>query len=43
MTAVPASLAVFRIRDDGTLAFVRTYDTAAAAARPMFWTGMVAR
>jgi 6-phosphogluconolactonase (cycloisomerase 2 family) len=43
VTAVPASLAVFGVREDGTLAFVRSYLTDAETGRPMFWTGMVAR
>jgi len=37
---VPASLAVFRIAVDGTLAFVRRYDVA-VGDRQMFWMGMV--
>ena len=44
---VPASLAVFRVHDDGTLEFVRTYDVAAGDdslqdARSLLWTGIVA-
>jgi 6-phosphogluconolactonase len=37
---VPASLAVFRIADDGTLAFARKYDVD-VGDRQMFWMGMV--
>lgn len=37
---VPASLAVFRIRPDGTLDFVRKYDVD-VGDRTMFWMGMV--
>jgi 6-phosphogluconolactonase len=39
--AVPASLAVFRVRDDGKLDFVRKYDVD-VAGRNMWWMGMVA-
>lgn len=38
---VPAALSVFRIGDDGKLAFVRKYDIDTGAER-QFWTGMVA-
>jgi 6-phosphogluconolactonase (cycloisomerase 2 family) len=38
--AVPANLAVFRIRPDGMLDFVRTYDLA-VGRKPLWWTGMV--
>jgi 6-phosphogluconolactonase (cycloisomerase 2 family) len=37
---VPASLAVFRIGDDGKLDFVRKYDVE-VADKTMFWMGMV--
>ncbi len=37
---VPASLALFRIADDGKLDFVRKYDVD-AGDRTMFWMGMV--
>jgi 6-phosphogluconolactonase (cycloisomerase 2 family) len=37
---VPASLAVFRIGDDGQLDFVRKYDVE-VADKTMFWMGMV--
>jgi 6-phosphogluconolactonase len=37
---VPATLAVFRIADDGTLAFARKYDVD-VGDRQMFWMGMV--
>ena len=38
---VPASLSIFRVRDDGKLDFVRKYDVAADAARTLFWMGIV--
>jgi 6-phosphogluconolactonase len=38
---VPANLAVFRIRADGTLEFVKQYDVA-AGRRPLWWMGLVA-
>jgi hypothetical protein len=37
---VPASLAVFRVRNDGKLDFVRKYDLN-VGNRNMFWMGMV--
>ena len=37
---VPASLALFRIADDGKLDFVRKYDVE-VGNRTMFWMGMV--
>jgi hypothetical protein len=37
---LPAGLSVFRIGDDGTLAFVRKYDVDVAGST-MFWMGMV--
>jgi len=37
---VPASLAVFRIGDDGKLGFVRKYDVD-VGDRTLFWMGMV--
>jgi len=37
---IPASLAVFRVRNDGTLDFVRTYDVVTSTGR-MFWMGIV--
>jgi 6-phosphogluconolactonase (cycloisomerase 2 family) len=37
---VPANLAVFRIRADGTLDFVQTYDLA-VGRKPLWWTGLV--
>lgn len=39
--AVPANLAVFRIRSDGLLDFVRTYDLA-VGLKPLWWSGMAA-
>lgn len=41
LRTVPASLALFRIGDDGRLDFVRKYDVE-VGARTMFWMGMVA-
>ena len=38
---VPANLAVFRIRADGTLEFVKQYDVA-AGRKPLWWMGLVA-
>ena len=38
---VPASLAVFRIREDGKLDFVRKYDVEAGGGRTLFWMGIV--
>ena len=38
---VPSNLAVFRIRSDGMLDFVRTYDVA-VGGKPLWWTGLVA-
>jgi len=40
-TTVPAGMTVFRVGDDGTLAFARKYDVDVGAAQ-QFWTGMVA-
>ena len=37
---VPASLAVFRISDDGKLDFIRKYDVD-VGDKTMFWMGMV--
>jgi len=37
---IPAGLSVFRIGDDGTLTFARTYDID-VGERTMFWMGMV--
>ena len=37
---VPAGLSVFRIGDDGTLTFARTYDVE-VDDKLMFWMGMV--
>ena len=42
LRTVPASLAVFRIKDDGRLDFIRKYDVD-VGDRTMFWMGMVAR
>lgn len=42
LRTVPASLALFRIDDDGKLDFVRKYDVD-VGDKTMFWMGMVAR
>jgi hypothetical protein len=41
VSTVPANFAVFRIRDDGKLEFVRKYDVETAGARTLFWMGLV--
>jgi 6-phosphogluconolactonase len=38
---VPASLAFFRVRDDGKLEFVRQYDIETNASRNLFWARFV--
>jgi 6-phosphogluconolactonase len=38
---VPASLAVFRVRSDGKLDFVRKYDVETDRGRNLFWMGLV--
>ena len=38
---VPASLALFRVRDDGKLEFARKYDVKTSAGNNLFWTGIV--
>jgi hypothetical protein len=40
VSTVPASLAVFRVRDDGKLDFVRKYDVDVGGST-MFWMGIV--
>jgi len=42
VTTVPASLAVYRVRDDGKLDFVRKYDVEATNNKSLFWMGLVA-
>ncbi len=37
----PASLAVYRVRDDGMLDFARKYDVETADSRTLFWMGLV--
>jgi 6-phosphogluconolactonase len=37
---VSAGLAVFRIRNDGTLEFSRTYEMETSPSRPLWWMGM---
>ena len=39
---VPASLALFRVRDDGKLDFVRKYDVETPTGRNLFWARFVA-
>jgi 6-phosphogluconolactonase (cycloisomerase 2 family) len=39
ISTVPASLAVFRIRDDGQLDFVRKYDIETSGGSSLFWMG----
>jgi 6-phosphogluconolactonase len=41
VSAVPASLAVFRIRSDGKLDFIRKYDVEAGGSKPSYWMGLV--
>jgi 6-phosphogluconolactonase len=41
VSVMPASLAVFRVRDDGKLDFARKYDVA-VGSRNMFWMGITA-
>ena len=41
VSVLPASLAVFRVRRDGKLDFVRKYDVA-VGSRNMFWMGITA-
>jgi 6-phosphogluconolactonase len=41
LTTVPASLAMFRVRPDGKLDFVRTYDVDATERGNLFWMGIV--
>jgi 6-phosphogluconolactonase (cycloisomerase 2 family) len=41
VTMVPASLAVFRVRDDGKLDFVSKYDIEATSSKSLFWIGFV--
>jgi 6-phosphogluconolactonase len=38
---IPAGLAVFRVRNDGKLDFVRKYDVDTNAARTLWWMGVV--
>ena len=42
VTTVPASVAVYRVRDDGKLDFIRKYDVEATNSRSLFWIGLVA-
>ncbi len=38
-STIPASLALFRVRDDGKLEFARKYDMETSAGTSLFWTG----
>jgi hypothetical protein len=38
---VPASLAVYKVRDDGKLDFVRKYDVETSGVNSLFWMGLV--
>ena len=38
---IPASLVVYRVRDDGTLQFTRKYDVETSGRRNLFWMGLV--
>ncbi len=40
-STIPASLAVFRIKDDGRLDFVRKYGVDSGNGRTLFWSGIV--
>lgn len=40
-TTLPASLAVFRVRDDGKLDFVRKVDVEAGGNKSLYWMGIV--
>ena len=40
-TTVPASLAVFRVHEDGKLDFVRKYDVEAGGSNNLYWMGIV--
>jgi 6-phosphogluconolactonase len=40
-TTQPAAIGVFRIGDDGKLAFVRNYEVDASAKKQQFWSGMI--
>lgn len=41
ITRVPASLAVFRVGNDGTLTFVRKYNVETSGGRSLMWAGLV--
>jgi len=41
VSTVPASLAVFRIRGDGKLDFIRKYDVEAGGSKPLYWMGLI--
>jgi cobalamin biosynthesis protein CbiG len=43
VSTVPASLALFRVRDDGKLEFARKYGRDTSADRSLYWTGFVSR
>lgn len=41
VTTVPASIALFRVRQDGTLVFAKRYDVEATPGANLFWAGFV--
>jgi 6-phosphogluconolactonase len=41
VSTVPASLALFQVRNDGNLQFARKYDMETSAGRSLYWTGIV--
>ena len=41
VSTVPASLALFRVRDDGKLEFARKYNQQTTPDRSLYWTGFV--
>ena len=41
VTTVEAALSVFRVRDDGTLDYVRKYDVETSGGRTQYWMGIV--
>jgi 6-phosphogluconolactonase len=40
-TTLPAAIGVFRIGEDGKVAFVRNYEVDASAKKQQFWAGMI--
>jgi 6-phosphogluconolactonase (cycloisomerase 2 family) len=41
-SAIPISMAVFRVRPDGKLEYLRKYDLDAGSGKSLFWMGLVA-